>query len=344
MRPELVDQALARFNVVDIAHLPTPLEAMPRLGAYCNNEQMYVKRDDCTGLGLGGNKVRQIRFYYGDAIAKGADTILITGARQSNYNRTAAAAAAKLGLACHVQLEHRVEREDYAYQHSGNVLLDNMFGATVHHYPDGEDEVGADRELETIAATLKAEGANPYVIHLSQGHAPIGALGYVEAAGELLRQIQQQNIQIDEIVVASGSAHTHAGLLTGLRVAQSDIRVTGICVRRSAELQIPRVLAKCHAIQALFDQRDQVTEDDVQVIDRFLAPGYGKLNDPTVEAMVQSARLEGLVVDPVYTAKSLAGAMHRARESGAATLFIHTGGTPGVFAYESDITPHVTSS
>ncbi len=160
---------------------------MPQLSARYEGFALYVKRDDCTGLGLGGNKVRQIEFYLGDALAKGCDTVLSTGAVQSNYMRTIAAAASKLGLECHIQLEDRVKNTSSEYQKSGNRLLTGLFGATIHHYPDGEDELGADREIHRIADALKLQGRNPYVIPLTPSKEPKGALGYVVAAEELIR-------------------------------------------------------------------------------------------------------------------------------------------------------------
>lgn len=345
MQSDPISRALSKFPVANLGHLPTPLEPMPRLSEFCGAANLFIKRDDCTGLAFGGNKIRQLTYYLGDALKQGADTILITGATQSNYVRCAAAACAKLGLDCHVQLEDRVPRDDHAYKHSGNVLLDHLFGANVHYYALGEDEDGADRQLDELAVALGKEGRNPYVVHLSTGHTPIGGLGYVAAAGEILEQIEQLKLDIDTIVVASGSGHTHAGLVTGLKLADSTIPVQGICVRRAARLQHPRVVGLCREIEQLMGVLPVVDGDDVRVDDTFLAPGYGKLNSPTIEALKSAARLEGLVVDPVYTAKSMAGAISLARESTAADniLYVHTGGGPGVFGYENDITELLAS-
>ena len=167
----------------------TALESMPNLSAHCGGARLFVKRDDCTGLAFGGNKVRQLEFYFGDACANNADTILITGAVQSNFVRMVAAGASKLGLSCHIQLEDRVASKDRQYHSSGNIFLDKILGATLHSYPEGEDESGADDQLEAIASELRANGHKPYVIHLAPGHAPLGSLGYIVAAHELLTQI-----------------------------------------------------------------------------------------------------------------------------------------------------------
>jgi D-cysteine desulfhydrase/L-cysteate sulfo-lyase len=220
---------LGRISAIPRTRLfagPTPLEAMPNLARSCGGGTFVVKRDDCMGLAFGGNKVRQLEFYIGEAQAQNADTVLITGAVQSNFVRLAAAAARKSGMDCHVQLEERVTKSDAAYRNSGNVLIDRLLGATLHSYPDGEDEAGADKRLGEIADGLRQSGRRPYVIPLAPGHPPLGALGYVVAAHELARQIADTGLEIDEIVVASGSGNTHAGLLFGLRALGSGIPVT----------------------------------------------------------------------------------------------------------------------
>ncbi|MDX1422264.1 MAG: D-cysteine desulfhydrase family protein [Kiloniellales bacterium] len=330
-----------------LGHAPTPLEAMPNLTARIGGARLAVKRDDCTGLALGGNKVRQLEFYLGEARARGADTVLITGAVQSNFARLAAAAARRLAMDCHIQLEERVPETDPAYRNSGNVLLDRLLGATLHSYPEGEDEVGADRRLSEIAAELEARGRRPYVIPLAPEHKPLGALGYVAAAEELLTQMGEQGAAFDEVVVPSGSGNTHAGLLFGLRALGSHIRVTGICVRREAAAQGPRIAKRCQAIADLLGLDSTVEDDDIVLDDRFLPPGYGRLNDATLAAMRTAAACEGLILDPVYSGKAMAGFLARARAgeggeaggvggvggAGRALLFLHTGGAPATFAY-----------
>ena len=326
---------------VALAHLPTPIEPMDNLAASLGRDDgLYVKHDDYTGLAFGGNKVRQLEFYLGEARAKGADTLLITGAVQSNFVRCAAAAAAKLGMDCHVQLEERVAGKQGEYRTSGNVLLDRMLGATIHFYGQGEDEEGADRRVREIAEELKAEGRKPYVVPLAPGHKPLGALGYVVAAREILDQIAEQSLRIDEIVVASGSGSTHAGLLFGLRALGSDIAVTGVCVRRAADIQHKRILARCGDIAELLGVAPAVTAADVITRDDWFAPGYGKLNEPTLQAIDLAARREALILDPVYTGKVMAATIAGARQAGPdhEIMFLHTGGTPGVFAYSESLT------
>ncbi|MEL6289120.1 MAG: D-cysteine desulfhydrase family protein [Pseudomonadota bacterium] len=322
---------------VRLMRAPTAIEHCPRLTAAVGGAEIWVKRDDETGLAFGGNKVRQLEYYLGAALAEDADTLLITGAVQSNFVRLAAAAAARLGLTCHVQLEARVATDDPAYHASGNVLLDHLLGATVHTYPDGEDEAGADAQLARIAEDLRAKGARPYVIPLAPGHPPLGALGYIDAAEEIISQCRLQTDipdAFDEIVVGSGSGATHGGLLYGLRCYAVKTPVHGACVRRASALQTPRIISRLDEIATLCAEANPATADDVTTDDSFLAPGYGKASADVVDAISTAARTEALICDPTYMGKVMAVALSRARNlgAGARLLVIHTGGTPGLFA------------
>ena len=330
---------LADIPRARLLHQRTLLEPMPNLTSHCSGARLFVKRDDNTGLAFGGNKVRQLEFYLGEALVQNADTVLITGAVQSNFVRLAAASARKLGMDIHVQLEERVDKDDVCYRESGNVLLDRMLGATLYSYPDGEDEAGADRRVREIADRLREEGRTPYIIPLSPDHPPLGALGYVVAARELLAQIDERNLAIDEVFVASGSGATHSGLLYGLRALGSNVPVTGVCIRRSADLQIDRIRNNCNGIAALLQTKTRIHDDDIRLTDAFLAPGYGQINAATAEAIRLGARMEGLILDPVYSGKAMAGFIDRARslDESRSIVFVHTGGTPAIFAYQDDI-------
>jgi D-cysteine desulfhydrase/L-cysteate sulfo-lyase len=330
-----LDRRLRRFPRCRLAHLPTPLESMERLSAELNGVSLFVKRDDCTGLGFGGNKVRQLEYYFGQAIEAEADTVLITGAVQSNFVRVAAAAARRHGMECHIQLEERVPGVDQLHRSSGNVLLNQLLGATLHSFPSGEDEAGADANLESIAAKLKAAGARPYIIPLGPDHDPLGALGYVDAALELLEQLQQESLVIDHLVVTSGSGATHAGLLYGLRVLGSSIAVVGVCPRRDAASQAKRIGSHIDKLQRMLDLDPEITAEDIRLTDVSLAPGYGQLNEATIQALQVTARCEGLLLDPVYTAKAMAGLIYLAQQGELAgdVLFWHTGGQPALFGY-----------
>lgn len=340
-RIDALERALDRFPQVAVAHVPTPLESLGNLGRELGLA-LHVKRDDCTGLAFGGNKVRQLEFYFGAALDRGADTVLITGAVQSNYVRTTAAMAGRFGMACHIQLEERVPDADALHRSSGNVLLDRLMGATIHRYPEGEDEDGADANLSRIAEGLEAQGRRPYIIPLSPKSPPLGALGYVRAAIELAEQIDVGGIAIDEIIVPSGSAFTHAGLLVGLRALGLGIPITGICVRRDAARQTKRVTERVRAIGEMLEIPAACDPDDIRLFDGTLAPGYGQLNPQVIEAIGLAARCEGLFLDPVYSGKAMAGLIALARAgalAGPNALFVHTGGQPALFAYGESLLP-----
>ena len=328
--------AIDRFPRVRLSYAPTPLDPAPRLGSALGIE-LWIKREDCTGLAMGGNKVRQIEFYLGEAQSQAADTLLITSAVQSNYVRTAAAAARKLGMDIHVQLEERVPDVDALYRSSGNVLLDRMLGATIHSFPVGEDEAAADASLDRLARSLAEEGRNPYVIHLAPHHPPLGGLGYVIAAEEVLSQARDLGLEFDAVVCPSGSAHTQAGALVGLRTLGESVPVYGICVRRNAHGQAGRVSDMATRLAAMIERPVTFEASDVEVYDGALAPGYGRINEAVREAIEMAARHEALLLDPVYTGKTMAGLIDHVRSgvipAGCRVLFIHTGGLPAIFAY-----------
>ena len=326
---------LARMPRARVASDPTPLEPLQNLERWLAGPRLLVKRDDCQPLAFGGNKVRQLEFYFGAAQAQGADTVLITGAVQSNFCRLCAAFAAKLGMECHIQQEERVAKDDPLYRASGNVLVERLLGAKLHAYPHGEDEAGADARLEELASDLRAQGRNPYVIHLAPGHPPLGALGYVVAAQEVTEQLDARGVTPDAFVVPSGSGATHAGFLYGLRAIGRNTPVLGVCVRRAADLQRPRLVTRCGEIAKLLEAENPVREEDVQITDAFLAPGYGQLNPATVEAIFLGATREAMMLDPVYSGKTMAGFLDRARQGSPeeTLVFLHTGGTPALFAY-----------
>ena len=327
---------IGRFPRVILGHAPTPLEPAPNLGAALGVE-LWIKRDDCTGLAMGGNKVRQLEFHFGEAQARGADTVLVTGAVQSNLVRLAAAGARRSGMDIHIQLEDRVADADDLYRTSGNLLLDRLLGATLHSLPFGEDEAAADAALERRAQRLADEGRRPYVIHSGLGSEPIGGLGYVVAAVEVAEQCRSHGVGFDAVVCASGSALTHSGILVGMRMGGDEVPVYGICVRRDACQQGARVARLAAEIAAMIDLSAVFGTNDINVCDAVHAPGYGRLNGAVREAISMAARLEGLLLDPVYTGKAMAGLIAHVRKrrlgAGSRVLFIHTGGLPAIFAY-----------
>ncbi len=335
MTPQDLAATLARFPRASLGFLPTPLERLDNLSAAIGGATIYAKRDDMTGLAMGGNKVRQLEYYLGAAKAENADTVLITGAVQSNFVRAAAAGARKLGMDIHIQLEERVPNPDPTYRANGNVLLDKLLGAHLHSYPEGEDEAGADRALGALADSLKAEGKRPFIVPLSGDRPPKGAMGYVQAALEIAEDMENQTLKIDEVIVASGSALTHVGLLFGLRAININIPVIGACVRRDAEAQHQRVTKRLQDLAELMELPNPVQPEDIVLNDSALPPGYGQLGPDAKAALEAIAQTEGQFVDPVYTAKVLAVAIDRAKELGSdkSVLFIHTGGQPALFGY-----------
>jgi D-cysteine desulfhydrase family pyridoxal phosphate-dependent enzyme len=332
---------LSSFPRVKIAHVPTALEEMPNLTRALGGPELFVKRDDNTGVAFGGNKARQLEYYFGEALEQGADTILITGAVQSNYARMTAAVSARLGMECHIQLEERVSDTDELYRTSGNVLLDRLMGAKIHSYPEGEDERGADLALEKKAEDLRRKGAKPYVIPLGPGHPPLGALGYIEAAAEFLNQLDEKGMKIDDIIIPSGSGLTQGGLLFGLRALGSSIRVTGNCHRRTALFQKERIAQVIKGISELLGIDDPIKEEDIVLYDIAIGPGYGLMDAGTREAILLAAQKEALFCDPVYSGKAMAGMISLIREGrfrkDSHVLFWHTGGQPAIFAYGSKI-------
>ncbi|MBT6032227.1 MAG: D-cysteine desulfhydrase family protein, partial [Kordiimonadaceae bacterium] len=294
-----------------LAHTPTPIDRLENLSKKLDGPNILVKRDDCTGLAFGGNKARQLEYYLGEAVRDKADTILITSAVQSNYLRSAVAAARKYGMEVEVQQEERVPDRPSEYYKSGNPYLLKLMGAKIHSYPVGEDEEGADNALYERAEVLKKEGKNPYVIPLAGPHIPLGSLGYVDCAEELLGQIH--NMDIDAVITASGSGTTHAGLIAGFKALGSKIPIYGICVRRNKASQTSRVFEKTKKVASMIGFENIIIEDDIKIIDDTLLPGYGQLNEKVTEAIDLAAKCEGLLVDPVYSGKSLAGLIHLIR-------------------------------
>ncbi|WP_195819042.1 D-cysteine desulfhydrase family protein [Roseobacter sp. MH60115] len=321
------------FPRASLVSAVTPIEHLPRLSDELGIS-LHIKRDDLAGTTMGGNKSRQLEYYLGAAQQARAQTVLITGAVQSNFVRTAAASAAKLGMKTIVQLEDRVPLTDALYGANGNVLLSRLLGAEVMRYPVGEDEAGADAALRARAAEEEEAGRTPYVIPLALGNAPLGALGYMRAAEEIL----SQDDGFDVVVVASGSGLTHAGLLHGLRRAGHRARVIGSCVRRDAKQQHERMRQVRDAL-AKMTGTATVQNEDIIIWDGALAPGYGQLGPAAAQAMAMMAQTEGIILDPVYTAKVFAAVPALVArgdiKAGERVLFVHTGGLASLFAYQS---------
>jgi L-cysteate sulfo-lyase len=330
---------LARFNPVRFAHLPTPLEPLPRLTSALatspgGGPELWIKRDDCTGLAGGGNKTRKLEYLLGDALANDADTLVTQGATQSNHVRQTAAAAARFGLACEIILEDRTGSTATDYRKNGNVLLDALLGANIRHVPGGTD---MNQALAEVAAEVADKGGRPYVIP-GGGSNVIGALGYVECALELVAQANDIGLDIDRIVTATGSAGTHAGLVAGLAVMGADIPVLGIGVRAPKDAQEANVFRLAQETADLLGHKDRVTRDMVVANCDYVGAGYGLVDDEVIEALKLAARTDAILLDPVYTGKAMKGLIALAGQGafdGETVVFLHTGGAQGLSGYQS---------
>ena len=326
---------LADFPRLQLAHLPTPLEPLPRLSEALGGPKLWVKRDDCTGLGGGGNKTRKLEFLMAAARQQGADTVITTGAVQSNHARQTAAAAAKIGMGCHLLLEDIAADTDRDYRGNGNVLLDRIFDAHLHHVPSDTDLHLA---AESLADELRETGKIPYMIPTG-GSSPHGALGYVDCARELMEQAKQRRLSIDHLVLATSSAGTQAGLLAGLHLQKSKTSVLGICVSRSAEEQEEMVGSLCDQTLELLQCKRALPPEAVRANGDYVGQGYGLATRGMIKAVALAANSEGLLLDPVYTGKAMAGLVDLVREGkfndGENVVFLHTGGSPALFAYRS---------
>ena len=328
---------LSRFPRVSLAHLPTALELMPRLSEHLGGPNIYVKRDDCTGLGTGGNKTRKLEFLMADAIAQNADVIITQGAVQSNHARQTAAAARKMGMECELIFEQRIEDPGDPYINSGNILLDRIFGANLRDVDKGSD---MDAAMEEVAEELRRDGKSPYIIP-GGGSNRIGALGYVDCALEFMAQANREGIVIDHVIHATGSAGTQAGLVAGLKATNANIPLLGIGVNAPQEEQEEKVYKLALETAEYIGAPGVVAREDVVANCDYVGDGYGIPTQAMNDAVMLLARLEGLLFDPVYSGKGLAGMIDLVQKGHFAhaqnIVFIHTGGIVGLFGYSDQL-------
>ncbi|WP_108816646.1 D-cysteine desulfhydrase [Loktanella sp. Alg231-35] len=326
---------LARFPRRFLAHLPTPLERMDRLSKELNGPEIWIKRDDCTGLSTGGNKTRKLEFLMAEAELQGADMVMTQGATQSNHARQTAAFAAKLGMECHILLEDRTGSNNANYNNNGNVLLDHLHGATTEKRPGGLD---MNAEMEAAADKLRADGKKVYTIP-GGGSNPTGALGYVNCAFEMLSQVNDNNTRIDHIVHATGSAGTQAGLIVGLKAMNAQIPLLGIGVRAPKPMQEENVYNLACATAEKLGCAGVVQREDVVANTDYVGEGYGIPTESGIEAIQMFAELESILLDPVYSAKGAAGFIDLIRKGhfkkGERVVFLHTGGSAALFGYDT---------
>lgn len=324
----------SRFPRLALAHLPTPLEPMDRLAAALGGPRLWIKRDDCTGLSTGGNKTRKLEFLMAEAQDQGADLVITQGATQSNHARQTAAFAARIGVACHILLEDRTGSNDPNYNQNGNVFLDFLHGATAEKRPGTGLDMNA--EMETVAERFRAEGRKVYTIP-GGGSNPTGALGYANAAMELVSQANAMGLRIDRIVHATGSAGTQAGLIVGLKAINANIPLLGIGVRAPKAKQEENVFNLAVRTAEKLGCPGVVTREDVVANTDYVGEGYGIPTQGCLDAIEMFARLEGLLLDPVYSGKGAAGLIDLVRkgafEGDENIVFLHTGGAVGLFGY-----------
>jgi len=326
-----LQQRLAQFPRLDFVGLATPLEKLSRLSDYLGRE-IYIKRDDVTPMAMGGNKLRKLEFLAADALRLGADTLVTAGAIQSNHVRQTAAVAAKLGLRCVALLENPIDTKAENYLSNGNRLLLDLFDVDVVMCDALYDPQS---QLADLATRLEAQGFRPYVVPVGGSNA-LGALGYVQCALEIAAQSHQ--VTFSSIVVASGSAGTHAGLAVGLQQLLPESELIGVTVSRKVIDQLPKVEQIQQALACSLEI-DELAP--IALWDDYFAPQYGMPNEEGMAAVHLLAQQEGVLLDPVYTGKAMAGlidgvAQKRFRDEGP-ILFIHTGGAPALFAYHPQV-------
>ena len=324
-------QTLPRIN---LGYLPTPVSELKRMGSLLNGPKILIKRDDLTGLGLGGNKIRKLEFLLGDAIAKGCDTVITGGAAQSNHCRQTAAAAASVGLACHLALGGEQPAEP-----NGNLLLDYLFDAQVHWC--GEQRKG--EQLPVIAEKLKKEGHKPYIIPYG-GSNSIGAIGFVASIKELMEQLNNSNLTVNHIVFPSSSGGTHAGISIGadLYGLKANIIGIGIDKRPLTETPYEQELADlANEVAKKLEMNTAYSPSQFVVRKEYQGAGYGVVGHLEREAIKLVAQNEGILLDPVYSGRAMGGMIDMIRNKefskDETVLFWHTGGTPALFDYAKEL-------
>lgn len=333
-------ERLSAFGRLGLAQWPSPIERLRRLEGWLAGSspqvRLFAKRDDLGSVGGGGSKLRKLEYLLADALAQGADTLICFGSLQSNHARLSAAAAARVGLRCELVLASGAHHQGPDHELNGNVLLDHLFGAVVHRVQSIDDAAAL---AIGLASSLKANRTTPYLVELG-GSSPMGCLGYAAAALEILEQEKMLGVEFDEIVVPNGSSGTHAGLVAGFAYAAQPRKVTGYCVYTDA----PETLARTRRLfKASLDMLRGADTGEAELFldDSQLGAGYGMGTDASLGALKLLARTEGLLADPVYGAKALAGLLAAAEagkyNAGSNILLLMTGGSPALFAYRSDL-------
>jgi D-cysteine desulfhydrase family pyridoxal phosphate-dependent enzyme len=337
---DLNELATHKFTRVQVAHLPTPLEEMEALAEAIGGPRLYIKRDDQTGLAFGGNKARKLDFIFADILEKKADVVITWAGVQSNWARQTAAACRMFGLKPILVLS----KNNVSPTSGGNLLLDAILEADVHILEPGEDR---DPVVERIVAEVKDKGLTPYIVPVGGSRPdasmeiPLGAVAYAYGFEETYQQAREKNFQIDQLVVATGSGGTQAGLMVGARAVAPDVKIVGISVAGEKQASQKNVADIANQTAEVLGLDFEFTPEETIILDDYRGEGYGVLSGQIVEAIALVAKHEGIMLDPVYTGKAMAGLIDLARsgyfKKDEGVVFLHTGGTPALFAYEDQI-------
>jgi D-cysteine desulfhydrase family pyridoxal phosphate-dependent enzyme len=336
----LLKSQLAAQPRISLAHLPTPLEELDKLSKHLGGPKLLVKRDDLTGLATGGNKTRKLEFLMAEALAQQRDSVITAGGPQSNHCRQTAAAAARLGLECHLVLGGQPAQE------AGNLLLDELLGAKLHWVPKSDRNA----RMQTLAGELRQQKRHPYVIPVGGSNA-CGALGYVVAMAELMEQLDAQQLQVDHIVFPTSSGGTQAGMVLGAQLVGFRGQITAISVDQIPDEQVPKenrserfieeVCRVANGSAALLGVTQRLEVEQFSTCYDYLGDGYGVLGDLEREAIKLVARLEGMLVGPVYSGRALGGLIDQIRQKvyspNQTVLFWHTGDETALHAYRDEL-------
>lgn len=336
-----LDKSIKRFQQVKLAHLPTPLERMKVLSSKIGGPTIYIKRDDETGLAFGGNKARKLDFIIADAIQKKSDVIITWAGVQSNWCRQTAAASRKYGIKPILVL---FKRSELPSAYDGNLLLDFILDADIRIIePEKREITGTDEIINAIAEEQVKKGRNPYIVPVGGsrvGHSmtePLGSISYTKAFLEIYREMKKAKAKLDAIVIATGSGGTQAGLIVGAKALGTNVKIVGISISGEKESIQENVAAIANNTAKALGVKMTTTPEEVVVFDEYIGEGYGILNPEAADAIQFVAKTEGILLDPVYTGKAMAGLIALTKKGYFSkrdtVVFLHTGGTPALFVY-----------
>ncbi len=331
-RAESLKNQIGKLPRLNLGNLPTSLDRLPALSRDLGID-LWIKRDDQTGFALGGNKVRKLEFLLADAVAAGCDTVITTGGSQSNHARLTAAGCRVLGLECHLVLDRG------RHPSNGNLLLDRLFDAKITFVEDPDPGVAAERMLK-LKDELTQAGRQTYLIPRG-GSVPTGATGYANMVLELEQQLQDLNLEVDYLYLATGSCGTHSGVMAGHAAMSSTWKVQGVSVSRPASVQAEKVSELASETLRHLELDAKVLRTDINVNDQFVGQGYGVPTQAGIDAIKEVAAKEAILLDPVYSAKSMSALLSNTRTGvipkGSTVVFLHTGGSPALFAYADEL-------